>query len=270
MCGRYVLVMGEDGVEEVFLEGDFDPDDLKRMMGEGRVRIMESSRSRPRRATYSSYNIAPTHLAPIIVNRDGSRKMELARWSFVPSWWKAEDSALKFATFNARDDKLKSSGYWRGALDGHRCMVPASGFYEWKRSGKERLPFYIHRKDGQLMAFAGIYSQRTDPETGRPESSFSVITTASNQFMSDLHDRQPLVFGGVEDELWSVWLDPQTKFHDVERHVASREWPEMAMHRVSTDVNATGKARYMNDPHLIEPTELGEGGQLSFGDSVPD
>jgi hypothetical protein len=71
--------------------------------------------------------------------------------------------------------------------------------------------------------------------------------------MRNLHDRIPLTFGAVEDELWSVLLDPRTKFQDVEQHVVSREWPEMAMHRVSTDVNSTGKGSYVNEPHLIEP-----------------
>ena len=255
MCGRYVLVMGEDGIAQLVREQDMSRELIGRLADEGR--IMETSftespgfgGSSPR---FESYNIAPTHMAPIVINRDGSRQLELARWSFVPGWWK-EPKPPKFTTFNARDDKLKSSGFWRGAINGNRCLVPASGFYEWEKRGKERLPHYIHRADGRMMGFAGLYSFRTNPETGETSTTFTILTTATNRFMEPLHDRIPLILCDVEDELWSVWLDPQTKFDDVERFVASREWPEMEMHRVSTDVNATGKAKYVNESRLIEP-----------------
>ena len=105
------------------------------------------------------------------------------------------------------------------------------------------------------MGFAGLYSLRTDPETGETRTTFTIVTTGTNKFMEPLHDRIPLVIGDVEDELWSVWLDPQTKFDDVERYVTSREWPEMTKQRVSTDVNATGKARYVNEKRLLDPVE---------------
>ncbi len=252
MCGRYVLVMDEDGIAKLIQEQDIDHEWFSRLEQEGRV-LETSSTERP---SFTSYNIAPTHLAPIVINRSGSRQLELARWSFVPSFWSNDPSENpKFSTFNARDDKLKSSGFWRGAVEQYRCMVPATGFYEWEKAGKERLPHYIHRKDGEMMALAGLYSLRANPETGETLTTFTVVTTPTNRFMEPLHDRIPLVLGGIEDELWSVWLDPRTRFEQVERHVASREWPEMAMHRVSTDVNATGKAKYKNEPGLIEPVK---------------
>lgn len=254
MCGRYVLVMGEDGIEELIREGDIPAELMERLLEEGRARIAGGSRPRRSSSSFARYNIAPTQDAPIVVSREGRRQLELARWSYIPGWWK-EPEPPKFATFNARNDRLKSSGFWRAALDTHRCMVPASGFYEWKRSGKTRQPFYVHRKDGRLTAFAGLYSLRTDPETGDPSTTFTIITTPSNGLMSELHDRIPLVLGDTGDELWSVWLDPQTPFKDVERHVTAREWPDMTMHAVSTDVNATGAGRYVDEPRLIEPVE---------------
>lgn len=249
MCGRYVLVMGEDGIAQLIREQDISREWMGRLVDEGRIMETSSTES----LGFRSYNIAPTHTAPIVINRDGARQLELARWSFVPGWWKAPKPP-KFATFNARDDKLKSSGFWRGALNTNRCLIPASGFYEWEKKGKERLPYYIHRADGRMMGFAGLYSLRTDPNTGETSATFSIITTATNHFMERLHDRIPLVISDIEDELWSVWLDPQTKFDDVERYVVGREWPEMTMRRVSTDVNATGKAKYENEPRLIEPS----------------
>jgi putative SOS response-associated peptidase YedK len=255
MCGRYVLVMGEDGIAQLIRGQDISRDWMGRLTDEGRI-LETSFTERPgfvgERPGFASYNIAPTQRAPIVVDRQGTRQLELARWGFVPGWWK-EPGPPKFTTFNARDDKLKTSGFWRGAINKNRCLIPASGFYEWKKRGKERLPFYIHRTDGRMMAFAGLYSFQTDPESGETSTTFTILTTATNRFMVPLHDRIPLVLGDVEDELWSVWLDPRTKFDDVDRYVESREWPEMSMNRVSTDVNTTGKANYANDPHLIEP-----------------
>ena len=255
MCGRYVLVMGEDGIAQLIREQDIPRYAMQKLVEEGRV-LETSFTERPgfkeQRPQFASYNIAPTQTAPIVINRDGSRQLELARWSFVPGWWK-EPKPPKFSTFNARDDKLTSSGFWRAALNQNRCLIPANGFYEWEKRGKERLPHYIHRKDGRLMAFAGLYSFHTNPETGETSTTFTIVTTSTNRFMEPLHDRIPLVLGDVEDELWSVWLDPQTKFDDVEQYVTSREWPEMTMSRVSTDVNATGRAKYVDDARLIEP-----------------
>jgi putative SOS response-associated peptidase YedK len=242
MCGRFVLTEDHTGVyPRFFYWKDFSRYTWNELFEQKRVVEFKPS-----------YNIAPSQKTPIIVNRDGDRELEMARWSFVPSWWK-EEKPPKFATFNARDDRLKSSGFWKGALNSNRCLVPASGFYEWERKGKERLPYYIHRNDGDLMGFAGLYSHWTHPETGEQEATVTIITTATNEFMRCLHDRIPLTFGTVEDELWSVWLDPRTKFQDVEQHVVSREWPEMQMYRVSTDVNPTGKGSYVNEPYLIEP-----------------
>jgi putative SOS response-associated peptidase YedK len=242
--------MGEDGIAQLIREQDISREWMGMLADQGRILETSSTES----PGFTSYNIAPTQYAPIVVNNGGSRQLQLARWSFIPGWWK-EPKPPKFTTFNARDDKLKSSGFWRGALNGKRCLVPATGFYEWEKRGKERLPHYIHRKDGRMMGFAGLYSLWTNPETGETRTTFTIVTTATNQFMEPLHDRIPLVIGDVEDELWSVWLDPQTKFDDVERYVTSREWPEMTKQRVSTDVNATGKARYVNEKRLLDPVE---------------
>lgn len=251
MCNRFVLVLDEDGVGELVPRRDIPAEVLERLLQEGRAQEVATP---GRREVFASYNVAPTHNVPIVVNQDGQRKLEIARWGFVPSWWK-QDQPPKVATFNARDDKLRDGRFWRGALNQYRCMVPVSGFYEWRHSGKERLPYYIHRKDDRLMGFAGLYSQFTDPQSGKPAYSCTIITTPANKFMEPLHDRIPLVLGDIGEELWSVWLDPQTKFEQVERHVATHEWPEMTMHRVSTDVNPSRGDGYRNEPRLIEPIE---------------
>ena len=250
MCGRTVTVIGEDGIARLIRQQDMSRDQYRRLEEEGRIVFVGSSE----KPGFSSYNVAPTKRAPIVINEDGQRAMKLARWSYVPPWWfERNEGYPKFATFNARDDKLQSSGMWKGALNKNRCLVPISGFYEWEKKGKQRLPYYIKREDEDLIGLGGLYSSFKHPETGKTTNSFTIITTPTNSFMEPLHDRIPLMLGGIDDELWSVWLDPQTKFDDVAQHVKSHEWSGMTMHRVSTDVNATGKAKYFNEPRLIEP-----------------
>lgn len=251
MCTRFVLILDENGIGQLIPRKDMPEELLQRQLQEGGAQEVTTPR---RQEVFASYNIALTQNVPVVINRDGRRELELSRWGFIPSWWK-KPGPPDFATHNARDDRLKSSSVWKGALNQQRCMVPVTGFYEWDKRGKEKLPYFIHRKDQQLMAFAGLYSQFTDPDSGQKASSFTIITTPTNKLMEPLHHRIPLVLGGVEDELWSVWLDPQTKFEQVEQHVKTREWPEMAMHRVSTAVNPSRGQNYVNGPHLIEPVE---------------
>eukprot|EP00188_Purpureofilum_apyrenoidigerum_P001583 Plantae.Rhodophyta-Purpureofilum_apyrenoidigerum.ctg18875.p1 GENE.Plantae.Rhodophyta-Purpureofilum_apyrenoidigerum.ctg18875~~Plantae.Rhodophyta-Purpureofilum_apyrenoidigerum.ctg18875.p1 ORF type:complete len:260 (+),score=22.87 Plantae.Rhodophyta-Purpureofilum_apyrenoidigerum.ctg18875:150-929(+) len=251
MGTRFVLVLDENGVGQLVPRKDIPEEVLRRLIEEGRAQEVTAPR---RQEIFASYNIALTQNVPVVINRDGERELELARWGFVPSWWR-KPGPPDFATHNARDDKLRSSSVWKGALDQQRCMIPVTGFYEWEKRGNEKLPYFIHRKDKQLMAFAGLYSQFTDTESGQKASSFTIITTPTNELMEPLHPRIPLILGGVEDELWSVWLDPKTKFDQVEQHVRSREWPEMTMHRVSTAVNPSHGQNYANRPELIDPVE---------------
>ena len=248
MCARYVVVLNEDGVGELVRTADLTREWLVQLEQEGRIHEVGDG-PKPR---YANYNVAPTHRIPIVVNQNGQRKLETARWGFVPSWWK-ENKPPKIATFNARDDKLRDGRFWRGALNQYRCMVPTTGFYEWEGPPGKRLPYYIHRRDDRVIGFAGLYSQFTHPESGKPEYSCTIITTPANRFMESLHDRIPLILGDIGDELWSVWLDPQTPFSHVEKHVTTREWPDMAMHRVSTDVNPSRGENYRNEPYLIAP-----------------
>lgn len=237
MCGRYVLMDDETGIGARF----FYWQDLSRAQWD---QLLQDGKVLP---VQKSYNIAPTQRVPVITNRDGERRLEMARWALVPVWWK--DEKLPPSTFNARDDNMEKSGMWRRLLNRNRCLVPANGFYEWSRKQKTRVPYYIHRKDNALYAFAGLFDRWQQPDTGEWMTSVTIITTAPNKLIEPLHDRAPLILPDPEVE--SVWIDPMTGFEGVQRHVVPTEWEDMTMHEVSTDVNSTRPGSYVNEPRLI-------------------
>lgn len=144
------------------------------------------------------FNIAPTTQIPVIRSLEGGRRMDLMRWGLVPSWSK---EVGKFATFNARSDGCESKPTYRGAWKaGRRCIIPASSFFEWRKSDKQ--PFAIGLGNRGPMAFAGLWEE-WKPKDAAPVLSVTMITTDGNDLMKPIHDRMPVIVG---DENLSAWL----------------------------------------------------------------
>jgi len=146
------------------------------------------------------FNIAPTTQIPVIRSVAGLRRIDLMRWGLVPSWSK---ELGKFATFNARSDGCTSKPAYRGAWKaGQRCIIPASSFFEWRKSDKQ--PFAISMGNQGPMAIAGLWDAATIG--GGALSSCTIITTDGNALMQPIHDRMPVILG-AED--WAAWLDEE-------------------------------------------------------------
>ena len=146
----------------------------------------------------AKFNIAPTNAVPVVVSENGVRRAELMRWGLVPSWAR---EIGKFSTFNARGDSIASKPMFRGAWKaGRRCIVPASSFFEWRKS--DRQPFAIALGNRGPMAFAGLWDawSRKGDETLR---SCTIITTSPNALLAEIHDRMPVILG---EEDWAKWL----------------------------------------------------------------
>ena len=144
------------------------------------------------------FNIAPTTQVPVILSQDGQRSAQLMRWGLVPSWAK---EIGKFSTFNARDEGLAGKPMFRGAWKaGRRCIVPASSFFEWRKSDKQ--PFAIALGNKGPMAFAGLWDEWT-PKGGSALRSCTIVTCAPNKLLSEIHDRMPVILG---EEDWARWL----------------------------------------------------------------
>lgn len=149
------------------------------------------------------FNVAPTDPVSIVVEKDDRRAITAYRWGLVPFW--AKDISIGSRLINARAETLASSNAFRESFARRRCLVPADGFYEWRRDPGRRQPFVIHRLDGAPLAFAGLWSGWRDKATGEVLRTMTIVTTGANALMTPIHDRMPVV---LAPKAWSRWLDP--------------------------------------------------------------
>ena len=152
------------------------------------------------------YNIAPSY-GPgneqlfVVKTHEGKRALRLGRWWMIPHFWSKELKALP-AAFNARAEEIAQKNFWRGAFERHRCLIPATGWREFRPERGKKQP-YQFRLERHLFAFAGLWSRWTSPD-GELIDSFAIITTAPSEKAAEYHDRMPLV---VPPDLYDSWLD---------------------------------------------------------------
>lgn len=188
------------------------------------------------------YNIAPTTEVDAVVDRGQGREILSMRWGLVPAWWTKPLKSVP-ATFNARAETVTSQPMFRDAFRKRRCIIPASGFFEWTDGAGGKQPHYFSAADGSILAFAGLWDQWADPATGETILSCTVIVSGASDWMAPYHDRMPVLIGEGEVE---VWLRGEAGA-EVLRPAAEallQEWP------VSQRVSRAGAA---DDPGLIEP-----------------
>lgn len=187
-----------------------------------------------------NYNICPTDNLSVVVSDEGRRLVSM-RWGFVPQWYKTvNDGPL---LINARAESVAEKPAFREASRSRRCLIPATGFYEWSK-GKDdaRLPWYFERSDHTPVVFAGIW-QRWD-KGGTPLTSCAIITTAANETISGIHHRMPVVLAPQD---WALWLGEAGKGAAALMRPAPND--ALQFHRVSPEVNSNRAS----GPQLIEP-----------------
>lgn len=196
------------------------------------------------------YNIAPTTFVDIVRhNVEGRRELVRGvRWGLIPSWW---GKALKDlpATFNARVETVAEKPMFRGAYRSRRCIVPASGFYEWTGPKDQKQPHIFVDAHGQpVLALAGLWDRWHDPRTGEDILSCTLIVTELTKWMLPYHDRMPVL---LQQAMIDRWLSGDMEAREL--HPASesalREWP------IDRRVNRSGIGD--DDPTLLEPVESG-------------
>lgn len=179
-----------------------------------------------------SYNIAPSQDILLVVN-DGKRRLVKSRWGFVPSWSKELSAGYKM--INARAESVADKPSFREAFQNRRCLVVADGFYEWKKEGTTKRPFYIRLKSGKPIGFAGLYSVWKSPE-GEQICTSTIITTNANEIVLPLHDRMPVIASPDE---YGLWLDPN--IHDkaiLQKILKSYPSEELDVYEVTPKVNS--------------------------------
>jgi putative SOS response-associated peptidase YedK len=150
------------------------------------------------------YNLAPQQRTLIVRDREGEREAVMAKWGLLPHW--AKDTKIAFKMINARAETLTEKPAYRGLLNRHRCLIPADGFYEWAvGSDGKKHPIHFHLPDYELFALAGLWTARTDQDTGEIVESCTIITTRPNELVAPVHDRMPVILPGDAEP---GWLDP--------------------------------------------------------------
>ncbi|GED70885.1 putative SOS response-associated peptidase YoqW [Brevibacillus reuszeri] len=180
MCGRFTIVFDSDELIERF-EVEEVPYEWKKQ-----------------------YNIAPGQLIPAIIEDRGQRRLGRLKWGLVPYWAKDEKSAYKL--INAKSETIQEKPAFKQLFVRKRCIIPADGFYEWRKVGSEKQPMRIMMKTGEPFAFAGLFDTWTNP-AGEKLHTCTIITTKPNQIVTDIHDRMPVILQ-KQDE--AIWLDRQS------------------------------------------------------------
>jgi putative SOS response-associated peptidase YedK len=185
------------------------------------------------------YNIAPTQPVGIVrLDRSAAeREWALVHWGLIPSW--AKDPGMASKMINARGETVAEKPAFRAALKRRRCLVPTDGFYEWKRTGSSKQPYYIRLQDHKPFAFAGLWEIWTAPD-GSELQSCTIITTEANELMERLHDRMPVI---IAPEDYKEWLgtgkDADAKEVEQLRHLIRPFAADlMEAYPVSTKVNS--------------------------------
>ncbi len=208
MCGRYTLTAGGDELVETFHVPEL------------------SFELRPR------YNVAPGQDCPLVaVDRKG-RRMGLMSWGFEP----ADRAPDRGGWINARSESVMRRAAFREAFRRRRCLVPADGFYEWRREAGMKTPYWFHAPDRGLFSFAGIWEGRT----------FAILTTEANEDVGAVHDRMPVL---VAPDDRDAWLDREATVERLRRIMAPAPAGTLASHPVSRRVNRPDD----DDPSLVEP-----------------
>lgn len=182
----------------------------------------------------ASYNVAPTHTVPIVrLRNSGERELAAVRWGLVPPW--SKDPASGPPLFNARSETAPEKPAFRAAFRARRCIVPMSGFYEWKKTGDHKQPYYITRADGAIMLIAGLWEHRPATQTEPTIESMTILTTPANNFMAAMHDRMPAI---VEPEGVATWLDPNASTEALAAMLAPAPDGVLQAHPVGIRVNS--------------------------------
>ena len=179
------------------------------------------------------FNIAPSQEVPVIIQNGGKNELKMMRWGLVPSW--APDQSIANRMINARTETVTEKPSFRRLLESRRCLIPANGFYEWRREGTGKVPVWFYIKKKEPFAFAGLWDLWRDVE-GEMLHTFTIITTSPNALLRRIHTRMPVIFDPLQAK---QWLDPRlsTRPADIAAVLAPFPSELMESHDVSPLVN---------------------------------
>lgn len=190
------------------------------------------------------YNIAPTQpVAAVRLNEAGQREMTFFQWGLIPSW--AKDPSMGSKMINARSETAGEKPAFRAAFKRRRCLLPATGFFEWQAADGRKVPMYIHAAEGGIFSLAGLW-EIWQPADGGVLETCTILTTSPNALMEPIHNRMPVI---VDPADYGMWLAPDTPLDQLIHLLRPFDTAPLAVYPVSTAVN-----KPQNDtPDIIIP-----------------
>lgn len=178
----------------------------------------------------------------IVKMGEGRTLLSNCNWGLIPSWVKDEEKAKKIRSFtlNARSETLSEKPSFKHLIAQNRCIIPASGFFEWKHEGKAKNPYYIFRPNSGIMAFAGLYENWINNQTGEVMNTCSIITTSANELMAQIHNtkkRMPVILSKDSEKLW---VDPNYSEQDALQLLLPFDTYQMDAHPISPRISKRG------------------------------
>ena len=215
MCGRYTLTRSAGELVETFdvpdLAFDYQP----------------------------CYNIAPGRAVPVLAEDKKGRRIGPLIWGFIPSWSKQPGKAF----INARAETVAHTPSFRDSFARRRCLIPADGFFEWRKDGAAKTPFWFHTSDAGLFTMAGIWDHWAGPDE-EPRYTFAILTTEANADVSDVHDRMPVV---VDAQFRDAWLGRDASVDEAMNVLAPKtRW-------LRREVGPRVGSPRNNDPSILDP-----------------
>jgi len=197
------------------------------------------------------FNIAPGQLVLAARDSGGQRRAAMLRWGLIPPW--AKEISIGDKMINARSESVSQKPSFKRAFEQRRCIIPADGFYEWRKEGRAKIPMRFRLRGGRVFAFAGLWESNTRV-ADEPLFTCTILTTTANELVGKIHDRMPVILTG---EAIDMWLDPDVPGDGVRPLLRPYPAGEMEAYEVSPRVNSAAH----DDPELIEPVQ----GGLDFG-----
>jgi putative SOS response-associated peptidase YedK len=196
-----------------------------------------------------SYNVCPTDTVPVIVSNDDGRQLVVMRWGLVPTWWSKPLKDMRMPTFNARAETVAETPLFRDAFRRSRCLLPASGYYEWLETADGKQPYYFSRRDGQPLTFAGVYDTWHERAANQQIQSCAMVITEPNNFAAEVHDRMPVILESLDFDRWMNGTPEEAA-------MLMKPAPEdvLVKRAVSKRVNSSRTPK--DDPTLIDEVRL--------------
>ncbi len=189
---------------------------------------------------------------PVTAIYNDEPEIRMLRWGLIPGWTEGEEEAgkIRYMTFNARAETLDAKPSFADSYLKRRCLIPVMGFYEWQHKGGEKIPWYIYSPDKKILMLAGLYDRWIDHRGGNSIMSFTVVTSAANNMLSEIHNtkkRMPVI---IRDGKEKEWLSGQTDRHDLDAMLAPLPDECLRAHTISPLIT---RGLDRNNPDLIKP-----------------